>query len=181
MNRIVVALSIVLLLAASGVACGMEYETTERPPPTPFSESRMNRDGFDGMLLVTPDKDWQEKWNTPPEIAPSYTTTDEVKDGGELWVLPFFSNPQLDEHGNANVTCDLEVTRPDGSVSQTHKNQPCYQGPMRADPRRVYLANSAIGFIAEPTDPRGKWIVRITLRDNLRGVELPLQTSFVLK
>ncbi|MCO5055749.1 hypothetical protein [Thermomonas sp.] len=75
--------------------------------PVPDSASSKSKDGFAAMLLVTPDKDWQEKWNTPPEVAPHFSTAKEVEAGGEVFILSFLANPRLDVNGMANVTCDF--------------------------------------------------------------------------
>jgi hypothetical protein len=38
-----------------------------------------------------------------------------------------------------------------------------------------------IKFVGDPKDLAGEWIIKVTLRDNHRHVELPLKTSFTLK
>ncbi len=54
--------------------------------------------GFAASLLVTSDADWRAKWATPPETTPRFNEADEVHPGGELFLLTFLSNPQLDEN-----------------------------------------------------------------------------------
>ena len=149
--------------------------------PIPDSPSSKSIDGFAAMLLVTPDKDWQAKWNTPPETMPHFSEASEVGAGGELYILTFLANPKLDDSGMANVTCDFIVTRPDGSRSVDEADMPCFVTKVATDPRSVYLSSASLMYVAEPTDPRGKWIVNATLRDHVRNVEIPLETSFTVK
>ena len=149
--------------------------------PIPDSPSLKSNGGFGAMVLVTPDKDWQEKWNTPPETAPRFREATDVEAGGELFILSFLVNPGVDASGMANVTCDFMVVRPDGSKSTDTTDMPCFVTKLASDPRSVYLSAASLKYVAEPADPRGVWKVRITMRDNVRGVTLPLETSFTVK
>jgi hypothetical protein len=190
MKQRVVPAILALLLAAPAHAMSPSPTAPAAPvteavmadtPQTPYSESRMRIDGFDGMLMITPDADWREKWDTPPDTVPRFNISHEVSEGGQLWILPFFSNPRGDAEGQANVTCDIVVVRPDGSLSQSLLDAECMRGPLPPQPTNVFLAKQLLGFMAEPSDLRGRWIVKVTLRDKVRGVELPLQTWFDVK
>lgn len=149
--------------------------------PLPESESAKSRQGFSASLIVTPDKDWQEKWNTPPETVPSFSTATEVSEGGELFILTFLSNPLLDADGITDVSCDFQVQRPDGSMSADERGLPCFKAQLKGDPHNVYLSTASMIFVAEPADIRGVWQVRVTVKDLHRQVSIPLQTSFTLK
>jgi hypothetical protein len=63
----------------------------------------------------------------------------------------------------------------------SHGNAECYRAPIREDEKHVFLSKQVVDFVGEGDDPPGRWAVRITLRDNVRRVVLPLSTSFVLK
>jgi len=179
MKIVGIVLSVALLVAASdGVAQGWSTPSGEVLPDTPASKSR---DGFSATLVVTPDKDWKEKWDTPPETTPHFSEAREVAEGGELYILTFVANPMLDEARRADVTCDFAVTRPDGSRSVDERELPCFVATVDGDPKNVYLTAASLKYVAEPSDLRGEWVVDVTLRDNLRGVELPLRTSFIVK
>ena len=149
--------------------------------PIPESESRKSRNGFSATLIVTPDQDWQEKWNTPPETIPHFSEADEVHAGEELFILTFLSNPGMDGSRSTDVTCDFAVTRPDGSRSIAETDLPCFRTTLQGDPHNVYLSGAALTYIAEPDDPRGTWTVDVVIKDHHRAVDLPLRTSFVVK
>ncbi len=138
-------------------------------------------DGFVGMLMITPDADWEAKWKTPSANIPRFTTTQEVGRGGKVYILTFISNPKLDASGHANVLCDLDVIRPDGSFSQHEKDLPCYQGKYPAPSTSLALTALVVEFTGDPGDPAGKWNVKVRLRDTTRHVEVPLETWFELK
>ena len=147
----------------------------------PETEFRKSKNGFGGWLVVTLDGDWRQKWETSPETVPKFTTTETVERGKTIFILIFFSNPKLDGEKNADVTCDLDVTRPDKTSSVHQRDAACFQEEVKGAPGNVYLSNAILKFIGEPKDPPGKWIVRVVLKDNHRNVQLPLRTSFTLK
>jgi hypothetical protein len=147
-------------------------------PDTPWSKSK---DGFAAMLLITPDQDWEQKWDTPTEVTPHFAEASEVSAGGRLAILSFLSNPMLDAAGRVNVTCDVRITRPDGTRAIDESNVPCFAGKLETPPRNVYLTGAVVNFIEEPEEPRGAWQVDITVRDTVRGVAIPLQAGFEVK
>jgi hypothetical protein len=147
----------------------------------PNTEFRQAKRGFGGWLIVTPDADWEKKWNTSPETVPHFNTADTVERGKNLTILIFVINPARDARNNVDVTCDMQSIRPDGSLSIDQKNVPCLKGELQGDPYNIRLAAPVIRYVGEEKDLAGKWIIRVTLKDNRRHVELPLQTSFTLK
>jgi len=149
--------------------------------PAPNTESRASKDDFGGWLVVTPDADWKQKWETSPETTPHFSTSSTVERGKELSILIFFVNPELDDRQNADVTCDIESVRPDGSFSIKQKDVVCLRGKLEGNSHYLRLAAPVIKFVGEPEDLAGKWTVRVTLKDNRRNVELPLTASFTLK
>jgi hypothetical protein len=144
----------------------------------PESETRKSVAGFSGMLIVTPDKDWQTKWNTSPQSIPYVSSGSTVRKGGELYVLTMFSNPQLDASGAASITMDIDVIRPDGKSSSHAENAVCVQG--KVDPRSLHLCKQVVEYVDEPADPAGKWSVRVVLKDDVRKVSIPLSMEFVV-
>ncbi|MGH8026897.1 MAG: hypothetical protein ACREO0_09230 [Pseudoxanthomonas sp.] len=147
----------------------------------PETESARSKDGFSASLVITPDKDWREKWNTPPETVPHFSTAEEVSAGGELYALTFLANPMLDASGTTDVACDFTVSRPDGSKSVSEFDTPCFKTELKTDPTQVYRSAASLTYVAEPEDPRGTWSIEVVVKDRLRGVSIPLRTSFVVR
>ena len=149
--------------------------------PIPDTESRRSIGEFGGALSITSDPDWKEKWNTPAETTPVFKEAKVVAQGEKVFVLTFFANPGLSADHEVNITCDLKVTRPDGTASTNQRDTVCFQGRIQGAPNNLYLAAPVIGFVGEPNDPVGVWTVDITLKDNVRKVIMPLKSTFVLK
>lgn len=174
------AILVVTLMAVAAQAQDWSW-LDSNGKPAPETESQKSRGGFGGWLVATSDQDWREKWETPRSRIPQFTEAKTVALGQRVFVLIFFANPKVSPGKHVDVTCDLKVTRPDNTISKNEKNIECYQGVLKTDPGSVFLSVPTVGFVGEPTDPLGRWVVEVTLRDNHRGVELPLRTSFVLK
>ncbi len=137
-------------------------------------------DGFGGWLVVTPDKDWVKKWETPTENIPNFSEADKVKYGEELTILPFFINPKVNPAGKINIICSIKITRPTGTISINQQDIPCATGKLNGDPKNVYLTKTVIKFIGEKNDPPGTWVVEFIISDKNRDISVPLKTEFTL-
>jgi hypothetical protein len=168
------------LLAAPATGAQEVGWIDESGNPAAPTASQGSIEGFGGWLLVTSDGDWAERWTNPAGSAPSFTEAGTVRVGEEVFTLVMFANPAVDADGNATVLCNLRVTRPDGTLSIDEKEATCFRGKM-AEPMALYLSELVVGFVGEPRDPRGEWLVEVRLNDVTRKVELPLRTSFVLE
>lgn len=147
----------------------------------PNSESEKVENGFSGMLVITPDSDWAEKWDTPQEVAPHFGSTETVRVGENITTLIFFANPLVGDDGDALVLCDLQVIRPGGSFSINEKNLECYRGPVPSGTEyNIRLATTVLGFVGEPTDELGEWLTKVKLTDIHRNVSLDLTSRFTL-
>jgi hypothetical protein len=174
------ALIALLLMSSFAVAAEESVWKDEHGKPVPDTDWQKSVAGFGGLLIVTPDKDWKAKWSTPSETAPNFTTTDTVGRGGELSILAFFTNPKPDASGMGSVSMDIDIARPDGSSSSHAEGAACFKGKIQGPAYNMYLCASVAEFVGEAADPAGTWSVRITLKDEVRKVSVPLATKFEL-
>lgn len=149
--------------------------------PVADTPSQRSVNGFGGWLVVTPDADWEAKWDTPKENIPSFTTSDVVRRGQTLTILVFLANPRLDTRRHTQVSCDVRVTRPDKTLSINEHGISCFDGILGGDPAAVFLSNLVIKFVGEPKDPVGIWLVDVTLHDVNANIDVPLKATFELK
>jgi len=170
---------IILLLLSANLAFSLEYFGPELSK-WPQTEFRKVKDNFAGWLLVTPDIDWQQKWDTPPDTVPYFNEANVVKRGEELVILSFFVNPKTDDLNNAHVICSLKVSRPDGSISIEQDKIVCTQGELRGPSTNVRMSPAVIKFVGEQADPLGIWVVEVEINDIYRGTNLILKTHFEL-
>lgn len=146
----------------------------------PNTKKQKSISGFGGWLLVTPDEDWEDKWNTPQEHIPHFSEAEEVELGDVVTILPFFANPKLDANKNFRILCDIKIIKPDGSFSINEIDVPCAQGALDTDPMSIFLTQTVIKYVGEVGDPFGVWTVHFNLKDAVRNIEIPLETSFKL-
>jgi hypothetical protein len=179
MRRILAAL-LPLVLGCAGTARAGEVPDSLRGPP-PASEARAEARGFSGLLLLTADADWREKWDAAADTIPHFEEAREAAPGEQVFVLLFFSNPKLSGARLADVGCDFDIVRPDGSLALHRSGEACFRGRLQGDPHRVYLSDPVIGFTAEPGDPPGEWTVRATLHDRRRHVSLGLRAPLIVR
>ena len=149
--------------------------------PVPDTGSMKSSKDFGGSLLITPDDDWKEKWDTPPDTKPNFNRADVIPYGKKVYVLTFFANPKLDQQNKANIRCDIQITAPTGKVSMSKKDLTCFSGAIAGRLYNTYLSDPVIAFRGDPGDPPGEWSVEVFLRDANRNVVLPLKSSFRLK
>src|SRR5262249_24501284 len=96
----------------------------------PNTEARNAVAEFGGWLVVTSDSDWQTKWETSPDTVPRFTEPKTVVRGQPIFILTFFANPKLRESGEADVTCDIDVVKPDGTSSVHQVEAVCFRGAL---------------------------------------------------
>ena len=145
------------------------------------TEYRKVKDDFGGLLLVTPDLNWQKKWETSSESVPYFNEAKSVKVGEKIVILSFFTNPKLNEKKEAHVLCSIKVTRPDNTESTNYKNITCIKGKPQTPPNYIFLSPAIINYSGETTDPLGTWVVEVSINDVFRKTVLNLKTSFKLE
>jgi hypothetical protein len=175
------AAALLAVCALASAATDAPFWKGEDGQRLPETESMRSKDGFAGSLVITTDEDWEKRWNTPPEVRPNFNQAKVVPYGKKVFLLIFFSNASLDESGTASVHCDLKVVSPTGSVSLSQENVDCYTGRILGGPYNLYLSKPVIAFSGDPGDPQGEWSMEVNLRDERRGIELPLRATFQLQ
>lgn len=147
----------------------------------PDTPARRSIDGFGGWLYPTADREWRAKWDGAPGRLPEFEATTTVKRGQPLSVLILLIRPGLGEGDQADVRCDLRITRPDGSVAGEAPGVACLSGVQYGADYSVRLAAPVIEFVGEAKDPAGEWVVEASLKDVVRGKTLALRTVLTLR
>jgi hypothetical protein len=115
MKRLLLIILLVLSLPAFG-----EGWTDHYGYPLPDTENKKTIAGFSGWLLITSDPDWKEKFDSAESVLPQLTTVNEIGLGEKnatVTILTLYKNPQTDTQNRIDLTCDLKITRPDGTLS----------------------------------------------------------------
>jgi hypothetical protein len=170
-----------LLLLASLAVMAQDVWRTKDGKAVPETPARKAKNGLGVWLVITADPNWEAKWNTPSHETPNFAEAQRVSTGGKLAILTFVVNPRPDSRKVLNVVSHIEVTRPDGTTSMNAPGQPCIRGNLMGAPTNVRLCEAVIQFSADPGDPPGIWKVKVTVRDENRSTEVPVESSFNLE
>ena len=180
-------LYILLLLFSSTYAyssynTGAKHEgwVTKDGKPVPNTNNMKSINGFGGWLIITPDKNWEEKWDTPSYTTPHFSEASEVEYGENLTILTFYINPLVDASGNINITCGVKIVRPNNTISLNQQNIKCINTKLKGSPRNIRLSPVVIKYSGDKGDPAGEWLVEVNINDKNRGVSIPLKSRFTL-
>ena len=176
-----------LLLATVPVFAGPTFscdfstwQPTEGKTTLPGSDAHKAGTGFGAAVIITPESNWLKKWADAKADVPVFATTDRLKVGEHATILIFYANALEDVKGMVNVTCDIRITRPNGTVID-QRGRSGYTGQQHGAAVNTYLAETNLEFVGEPTDPLGVWTIEVTVHDNNRDAAVPLKTVFTLE
>jgi hypothetical protein len=177
------SLLLLFALTFSGSIPARSDDVWRSPDGTAVSDtpSRKAINGFGVSLVITADADWQAKWETPSHVTPNFTEAKSVANGGRLTILTFVVNPRPSSRQELNVSSHILVTRPNGTTSVNMPRSPCLTGKLTGAAKNVRLCEAVIQFSADPGDAPGIWKVKVTVRDENRGTEVPVEGSFELE
>ena len=169
---------------------------TPPPPPVPAAppalrSHRLVRDlqasgdnvrsqgDFGAQLWLVADTALFQEWRRPetPTIDPQTATVR----GRPLFTVVVFYGPARDVKGQSNVTYDLVVKRPDGSVYHESKGLAGHQGLVPADARMLLLGRNYLNIALGPDDPAGKYTVEATVCDDVAKTSVTLKQEFTLR
>ena len=146
--------------------------------PVADTPNAKSKKGFGAQLYLTQSPQFFEDWNKP-EI-PSLIT---LKDNKALRNVPlftviFFVDPSTDSKGSVDVTYDMVILKPDGSIYGEQKNAVGLKGKFVVPAHQIQLAQERMGIRIEPQDPSGSYRVEVTVHDHIKKVEIRLNTTF---
>src|SRR6266571_1134400 len=133
---------------------------------------------FGAQLFLTESAQFFEDWNKPE--TPKLTTLEKPRRNVPIFTAILFVDPGIDASGAANVTCDITVRKPDGTVYGEQKDVVGWKGKYIAPAHNLQLTEGRMGIRIEPQDPSGIYTVEVLVRDNIRKIELPLKTTFAI-
>ena len=181
----IIRIFLILIISTSSYAnyeANVSYEgwVTKDGKPVPNTDNMKSIKGFGGWLIITPDKNWAEKWETPSDTTPYFSEAQTVEYGEQLTILTFYINPLKDKSGHVNIVCGIKITRPNKTTSIDNQNIQCINGEFKGNPRSVYLSPVVIKYSGDAGDPTGDWLVEVVLTDKNRGARVELKSKFTL-
>ncbi|MCP5076242.1 MAG: hypothetical protein GY947_23470 [Rhodobacteraceae bacterium] len=163
-----------LYLIVAGLLC-MTLARADTVVQPCSCQNEGEKDGFRALTIITVDENWQEKWDTPPDVIPRFKTSSKLGVGDAATLLVFFANAHT-ENGIAKITCDLLLSKPDGT-ELNRGPEICGEGKMEGRPENLRLTGLQVRFEIDEDDPVGVWNFEIGVRDEVRGSRVPLTIS----
>ena len=144
--------------------------------PAPNTPSMKSKNGFGAQLFLTENAQVIQDWNKPE--TPKITPAEKARRNVPIFTVLLFVEPGIDPAGMANVTCDIVVRKPDGSVYGQQKNTVVWKHKYLAASHALQLSEGYMGIRIEPKDPSGIYTVEVIVRDHIKNIQLPLKATF---
>ena len=146
--------------------------------PAADTPNMKSKNGFGAQLHLTQNAKFFDDWNMPG--TPNLT---ELKNNRAHRNVPLFSailfvDPGTDSKGSVDVTYDIVIRKPDGSIYGEQKNAVGLKGKFDAAPHQIQLARERMGIQLDHQDPHGTYKVDLTVHDHIKKVDLPLKATF---
>lgn len=134
---------------------------------------------FGAQLWMVQGRQFFEDWKKPE--APSIDPVDIVQRGEEIYTVVLFYGTARDGGGLSNVTYDIVVKRPNGTIYNRRDDAIGFQNLAPSDDRQVQLGRDSLGITIGLDDPAGLYTVTATVRDNVGRANLALTQHFVVR
>jgi hypothetical protein len=154
--------------------------TTKYDPAKGFPD---HNGALSAMLVVIPKGELKE-FDQPAGAPRHLDRVARAEPGAQLAVKIVFVGVKPDWNGNANVTYDLQVIAPDGSIydRSDYKNLVALRSRIVTadDPGMYDNRPSVVSMQFEPKDPVGVYKIRVVLHDNVARLDVPLEAGVEL-
>lgn len=170
-----IVLSLIALLTFTSLRAQQPDTWLKDGKPMADSDSMKSKDGFGAQLFLTENAKFFDDWNRPE--TPKLNPVQEARRNVPIFTAILFVDPATDASKRAKVTCHVIVRRPDGTV-YGEDDLVGWDGEYIVPPKNLQLAVGRMGLRIEPKDPAGTYTVEVTVRDNIKNVELRLKTTF---
>jgi hypothetical protein len=148
---------------------------------TKETQNMGSKNSFGGMLVLTNDKNFSEILYDAHKPGISLRTIHLVERNKPIETLLIFHGSAYNDKGLSNVTADIRVLAPDGSVYGEEKNINCLNNLPTPLPGELQLCNGRMEIVIEDKDKPGRYTVEAKIRDNIQDVERSLKQYFEVK
>jgi len=135
--------------------------------------------GFGVQFALTEDEKIFADWDKP--IPPHFTPVSIARRGVPIFTVVILASSGLRNDGAADVTFDVVIRKPDGSVYGQDKDMVGVQGRIDPSPKALQLTRDYMGIRIEPKDPAGTYTAEVVVRDNVKKLELHAKRRFTVE
>lgn len=140
-----------------------------------------NLQAIDGLLFITTDYTFQDKWyKTVSSNVPQIMTTKEVFRGQNIYAAIVVGAFELDEKKETNVVYDIVITDPKRKTYLKKEKLPAIVA-QKLNEKYLQMGDAVIKMIFTEKHLLGKYKVKIKVKDLVSGKSKVLKSEFVLK
>ena len=152
---------------------------TQNGKPVPDTDNMKSKNGFGVALWLISDPSIFDRWDK--EEAPNFKTTNTAIRNKPIFLIFHIINPGVDGATMANVTADVTITSPDGSIYGDFKDLEIWQRNYPFPKNTFQLSIGHLGINIENGEQLGVYKINAIVKDNNKNVTLNLKTDFVAK
>jgi len=152
------------------------FQVNAQMPTTDQNNVKANK-GFGAQLWLTDDTDFFKKWNTPSPVF-TFSKVNVAKRGQPILVVIFITNPGVNAQGLADVTCDITVRAPNGTIYGEQKNMDCWKNLPAPPTGDIQTTQGTMGIKIEDKDMAGRYTVDVKITDNVKEAPILLEQYF---
>ncbi|MBI5471011.1 MAG: hypothetical protein HY961_01555 [Ignavibacteriae bacterium] len=130
-------------------------------------------DGLNIIGALIDDREFFDEWQKPQ--MPRIESVDTFRRGDEVIPIIIFATSAKDQNGNADLTYDITIRKPDGSVYGHHDKLVIWKD---APAPMMHLVKQPVVIRLEKTDPLGIYTIHATVFENVRNQTVPIDFSF---
>ena len=146
--------------------------------PASDTPNRKSKNGFGAQLILTEDAQFFADWNNPETPNLTMLKKNKAHRNVPLFSAILFVDPGVDSTGSMDVTYDIVIRKPDGSIYGEQKDFVGLKGKYVVPAHDLQLAQERMGIRIDNQDPAGTYTVEVTVHDHIKKVELPLKATF---
>ena len=171
--RPILAFGVLLLLTSVPQSSRSQLMKDGKPVTGPNIGSAQ---GFSAQLWLTEHEEFFREFAQGGNVR--FDSTTDVRRDVPVFLTFFITGPGLDASGAADVTADITIRKPDGTVYFRGKDAQCWSGKYSYVPDSTQVADAKVKLRIEPKDPAGKYSVEATVHDKIKKVDLSLKKTF---
>ena len=134
---------------------------------------------FGAQLWLTANATFAQDWRKPE--TPTIDPVEMVLRGQAVYTVIIFYGEARTPAGLGNVSYDITVLRPDGTIYNRRDSLIGFQNLAPADERELQLGRNNVSININPDDPAGLYTVNVTVHDNVSRMDLALKQTFVVQ
>jgi hypothetical protein len=130
-------------------------------------------DGLALFFILIKDKKFFNEWAKPD--TPKISSNNTYKRGEDVYPVIIFSTDGKDENGNADLTYDIKIIKPDGTLYSNFEQLEIWK---KAPLDMLQLVKQKLDIHIENNDPFGVYKIHSVVHDNIKKIDVDFNLSF---